>query len=247
MTISRYRGSCLQAVDVFILGGGLGTRIRPVLGDLPKLLAPIAGQPYLQYLFAWLRGFGAIRVVLGLGHGAAAIQDFLQERPSDGIEIETVIEPQPLGTAGAVRFARKTLHTDPVLVLNGDSFVDADLCSFLAHHRDSGASGSIICTRAQGLGRYGHIEVDAAGFIKRFSEKDTFFRGVASINAGVYALSARLLDEIAGGRATSLERDVFERMSPSTLAAYSTRGDFFDIGTPESLADAGRIICERMR
>ena len=112
-----------------MLAGGLGTRIRPVLGDTPKLLAPIGGRPYLWYLLEWLRKFGARRIVLGLGHGAGAVLDYLRAQPAADLDIVTVVEPSPLGTAGAIRFARAHLRSDPVLVLNGDTFVNADLCA----------------------------------------------------------------------------------------------------------------------
>ena len=113
----------------------MGTRIRPVLGDLPKILAPILGRPYLAYLLDWLERFGARRVVLGLGHRAQAVVEYLEDaHPASQIEVTTVVEPSPLGTAGAIRFARGALRSDPVLVMNGDSFTDADLCAFVDRH-----------------------------------------------------------------------------------------------------------------
>jgi len=126
------RAQCLAAVDVFVIAGGLGTRIGSVLGNTPKLLARIGGRPYLAYLLDWLRRFGAKRIVLGLGHQAQAVVDFLDrdKAAGDGLEIVPVIEPRPLGTAGAIRFARGNLRSDPVLIMNGDSFADADLCAF---------------------------------------------------------------------------------------------------------------------
>jgi mannose-1-phosphate guanylyltransferase len=234
--------TCLGALDVFVLAGGLGTRIRPVLGDTPKLLAPIGGRAYLYYLLDWLRHFGACRIVLGLGYQAQAVIEHLRRYPAKGLEIDTVIEPRPLGTAGAIRFAREALRTDPVLILNGDSFVDADLCAFVARHREAGATGTLLCTEVPDAGRYGRVETDSAGRIRRFAEKDPAFRGTASINAGLYLLSAALLDDIAAGKAASLERDVFERLPAGSLATYSGLFKFIDIGTPESLAAAGVVF-----
>ena len=102
---------------MFVLAGGLGTRIRPILGDTPKLLAPIRDQTYLDHLLNWLRGFGARRVVLGLGVHARAIVYHAQSHPVAGMEIETVVEPSPLGTAGAIRYARAAngCNTQPPL------------------------------------------------------------------------------------------------------------------------------------
>jgi mannose-1-phosphate guanylyltransferase len=240
--LSRQR--CLEDIDVFVIAGGLGTRIAPVLGQIPKLLAPISGRPYLVYLLDWLRQFGAARVVLGLGHQAQAVVDYLKdEMPSRGdLVVETVIEPQPLGTAGAVRFARASLRTDPVLVMNGDSFADADLCQFVDHHRRMKAKATLLCAEVDDAGRYGRVELDTAGYISGFVEKDPAFHGTSLVSAGVYLFSAALLNEIAAGGANSLEHDVFASAPSGSLAAHTGRFAFIDIGTPQSLARAGSVI-----
>ena len=128
------------------------------------------------------------------------------------------------------------------MIVNGDSFVEADLCAMLACHRARGARGTMLCAKAADAGRYAQVQVDAQGLISGFVEKDPAFHGTALLNAGLYALSAALLDEIAAGAAVSLERDVFERLPPGSLAAFITQGAFIDIGTPESLPAAGEII-----
>ena len=237
------RGRCLEALDIFVLAGGLGTRIRPALGDLPKILAPILGRPYLAYLLDWLERFGARRVVLGLGHRAQAVIEYLGDRqPSTGIEVTTVVEPSPLGTAGAIRFARGTLRSDPVLVMNGDSFTDADLCAFVDRHRAAKTVGTMLCAEVEDAGRYGRVELDQSDRIGEFIEKDANFHGTALISTGVYLLSAHLLDKIAAGDAVSIERDVFERLPSGSLAVFAGRFRFIDIGTPESLALAASIF-----
>jgi NDP-sugar pyrophosphorylase family protein len=235
-------GNCLEAIDVFVLAGGLGTRIRPVLGDVPKLLAPIGARTYLDQLLHWLRRFGARRVVLGLGVHAGAIVEHLRARPAEGLIIETVIEHAPLGTAGAIRLARPSLRSDPVMIVNGDSFADADLCRLLDRHRPTGATDTMLCAEVAEAGRYGRVMLDGEGFVERFVEKDPGFSGTAPINAGVYFVSARLLDAVAAGQAVSLERDVFERLPRRSFAAFAECGRFIDIGTPESLALAGAFF-----
>jgi NDP-sugar pyrophosphorylase family protein len=238
------RGRCLEDIDVFVIAGGLGTRIQPVLGNVPKLLAPISGRPYLAYLLDWLRQFGAARVVLGLGHQAQAVVDFLKHDATShrDLAVETVVEPQPLGTGGAVRFARGSLRTDPVLVMNGDSFADADLCKFLEHHQRVKAKATLLCVEVDDAGRFGRVELDQAGRIKGFVEKDPAFHGAGPVSAGVYLFSAALLDEIAAGNGRSLERDVFSRAPAGSFDAFTGRFTFIDIGTPESLALAGEVI-----
>lgn len=225
-----------------MLAGGLGTRIRPVLGDTPKLLAPIAGRPYLSYLLDWLREFGAYRVVLGLGFGADKVLDLLRSQPCPDLELCPLVEPSPLGTAGAVRFARAELRSNPVLVMNGDSFVSADLCEFVERHSHSAARGTILCVEVDDAARYGRVLVDDRGFIESFREKDPAFHGPALVNGGVYLLSAALLDELAAGDARSLESDVFQRMPPGSLAVHAGRFSFIDIGTPESLARSAEVF-----
>ena len=241
-SVSPPNGNCLNAIDVFVLAGGLGTRIRPVLGDTPKLLAPIRGHTFLDHLLNWLRRFGARRVLLGLGVHAQAIIDHAHAHPVAGIEIETVVEPSPLGTAGAIRNARAAMRSDPVLVVNGDSFADAELCRLLERHHAACASATMLCAEVEDAGRYGRLALDAEGFVERFVEKDTSFQGKAWINAGIYFVSAQLLDVIATGTAASLERDVFERLPRRSLAAFTECSRFIDIGTPESLVQADEIF-----
>jgi len=231
------RAQCLATLDVLVIAGGLGTRIQSALGATPKLLAPIGGRPYLAYLLDWLRRFGAKRIVLGLGHRAQAVIDYLDRHNSSygDLTVVTVTEPQPLGTAGAIRFARPNLRSDPVLVMNGDSFADADLCAFVAHHRRVKATATLLCAEVDDAGRYGRVELDGSGRIRGFIEKDPNFHGRSAVSAGVYLFSAALLDEIAAGSAASVERDVFGRAAPGSLDAFAGPFAFIDIGTPESL------------
>lgn len=241
MRIAR-PGQCLASLDVLILAGGLGTRLRPAVGETPKVLAPVAGRPYLAYLLEWLTHFGARQVLLGLGYKAQAVIDYLETSPTPGLDIATIIEPEPLGTAGAIRFARPRLRSDPVLVMNGDSFADGDLCALLAMQRQSGALGTMLCAEVAAAGRYGRVAIDPSSRIIGYFEKDPACEGVAPINAGVYFLSAALLDDIAAGSARSLEREVFQMLPPGSLAAMVGCNRFVDIGTPESLARAADVL-----
>jgi len=241
------RKHCLAGLDILIIAGGLGTRIAPVLGNVPKLLAPIRGRPYLIYLLDWLKQFGAARIVFSLGHQAQAITGFLGENRSAhaDLTIEIAIEPRPLGTAGAIRFARPKLRTDPVLIMNGDSFANADLCAFVHHHQIAKARATLLCAQVADAGRYGRVEIDRNARIRGFIEKDPNFHGSSAVNAGVYLFSAALLDEIAAGQASSLEREVFAVAPPGSLAGFSGHFEFIDIGTPESLALAEHVIGRR--
>ncbi|HYH19692.1 MAG TPA: nucleotidyltransferase family protein [Azospirillum sp.] len=230
----------LETIDAAVLAGGLGTRIRGVLGDTPKVLAPVAGRAFLGHLLDYLAGFGGQRVVLCLGHLADRVTAWLAQGDSHhSLDVVCAIEPRPMGTAGALRFVRDELTSDPVLVMNGDTFVDADLRAFVASHKLSGAEASVLCVKVEDAARYGRVDVGADGRIQRFVEKTP---GSGTINAGVYLLSAAFLDRLAASNATSLERDVLERLPAGTLHAHVVYGRFIDIGTPESLAMAAGVI-----
>lgn len=232
----------LSAIDVAVLAGGMGTRLRGVLQDIPKILAPVAGRPFLEHLLVWLRRQGVRRVVLCLGYRAAAAEAYMAGRDFTALEIETVVEPHPLGTGGAIAFARQHFRSDPVMVMNGDTILDADLNAFLAAHCQSMAEASILCTEAPNAGRYGRIEMDGNQRVVRFVEKDPTATGAAWINGGVYLFSGPVLERIGKLSIGSLERDVLEKMPGGKIFAYRARGRFLDIGTPETLAIAPEVL-----
>jgi len=234
--------NCLQDIDVVILAGGLGTRIRPVLGNTPKLLAPIDGRPFLDHLLDQLQGFGARRVILCLGHLADRVAEHLEGGSRPGLDVLSVIEPEPLGTAGALRLARGKLDCDPVLVLNGDTFSDADLCSFLADHKGSGAGLTLLCAEVDNISRFASIDIDENGYVACFVEKNSERGGAGLVSAGVYLFSGAMLDRLADGIGPSLERDFLAVQPSGSIRAYVFEGSFHDIGTPDSLAEAHDAI-----
>ena len=243
MSSSRPESAPLADIDVAVLCGGLGTRLRSVLGETPKILAPVAGRPFLDHLLAWLASFGARRVVLCLGFRATAVLEHIASHPFPGVEVVTSMETEPLGTAGALRLALPHLRSDPVLVMNGDTFVDADLGAFAAAHRARKAAASILCATVPSTARYGRLDIDGAGRIRRFSEKDPADSRPGPINAGLYLFSRAWLADFARGTGASLERDVFAASAPGTFDAIAADGlTFIDIGTPESFAEADRVV-----
>jgi NDP-sugar pyrophosphorylase family protein len=229
-------------IDVAVLAGGLGTRLRGVLPETPKILAPIGGKPFLEHLLGWLSRQGARRVLLCLGYRAADVLSFLDQRSFSPLEIETVIESQPLGTAGAVAYARPRFRTDPVLVMNGDTIIDADLNVFLSAHHDSRTEASILCVQVANAGRYGHVEIGADRRVIRFVEKDATAGGTAWINGGVYLFGGPILQRIAKLAKGSLECDVLANVPAGRIFAFQTEGRFLDIGTPETLALAPEVL-----
>jgi len=239
--------SDLDAVDAVILAGGLGTRIRGVLGDLPKVLAPINHRPFLDHLLDQLAGLGVGRAILALGVGADRVLAHLAgTRPP--LPVVSVVESAPLGTAGALRLAAAITTSDPVLVLNGDTWLDADFAGFLAAHRAAaarpgGCLGSLLCVEVEDVSRYGRIEANAQGDITRFVEKDPAAHGPGLINGGALLLSRAGLATLAAATGPSLERDFLSILPPGRLLAHRAIGArFIDIGTPDSLARAGTVL-----
>src|SRR4051794_32314168 len=234
----------LGRLDAFVLAGGLGTRLRAAVPDHQKVVAPVAGRPVIARLLDQLAAAGTRRAVLGVGHRAAQVRASLGDSHGP-MTLDYSEEAEPLGTAGALRHARALLRSDPVLVLNGDSYVEANLAAFLAWHRAHGAVASVLLTTIPNPSRYGMVETDAQGRVTAFREKARGEAGAsprrpapAAINAGIYLLARSVIDRLGEGAPLSLERDVFPSLIGAGLYAYPGGGRFIDIGTPESYAEA---------
>jgi D-glycero-alpha-D-manno-heptose 1-phosphate guanylyltransferase len=219
-----------------ILAGGLGTRLRSVVADRPKVLAAVRGKPFLAYLLDCLADVGVDRVVLCTGY----MGDLVRETFGDSYRSLQILysqEPYQLGTGGALGLALPLLHDKTILVMNGDSFCQADLAQFWAWHRERSAQASLLLTQVPDTSRYGRVQTDEAGAVWKFEEKgDT--RGPGWINAGIYAIERALLESIPSDCAVSLERDLFPQWIGRGLYGYPNSGQFLDIGTPESYAIA---------
>ncbi|CAA7627640.1 Nucleoside-diphosphate-sugar pyrophosphorylase [Candidatus Terasakiella magnetica] len=233
----------LKTIDIVVLCGGLGTRISAVLGDTPKILAPVDGHPFLAILAGWLKGFGARRLVLCIGHLAHKVTAYLAATPLTDMAVATSIEAQPLGTGGALRQAMPLLTSDPVMVMNGDSWISADLGAFAADFHASGAEIAMLCVAVDDARRFGRVEMDAGGRVSAFAEKDAAHTGPGLINAGIYLFSQAALADLAATAAVSLEREFLATRPAGAIRAFVPDGArFIDIGTPESLAQAVEII-----
>ena len=221
-------------VTAAILAGGLGTRLRPVVGDRPKVLAPVAGRPCLTYLLDQLAGAGVRKVVLLTGHGAGQVRAALGER-YEGMRLVYSAEPAPLGTGGAPRLALAHLTAPMVLLLNGDSYCDVDLAAFRRSHR---AGTSVVLTRVADASRFGRVRLGADDRVVGFEEKGAA-RGRAWVNAGVYLIDRALIEEVPPARPVSLEHDLLPGwVAGRRVRGYRCSGRFLDIGTPPSYAEA---------
>jgi NDP-sugar pyrophosphorylase family protein len=237
--------SALADIDVLILAGGLGSRLAKVLGPVPKVLAPVEGRPFLDYQLDYLASEGVRKVVLSLGHRAEMVLEHLAETKLP-LPVETVVEACPLGTGGAIALSRPSLPSDPVLVLNGDTWLEVDLAAMLAAHRASrDALATLSCVSVDNAGRYGSVELGPEDTVTGFIEKNGS-SSAGLINGGVYLLSAQLLDALVVMPNLSLERDVLPHLPAGTLRAHMVRDvDFLDIGTPESYVRAAAHLAAR--
>ena len=226
-------------ISALVLAGGLGTRLRSVVGDRPKVLAPVAGRRFLAYLLHQLADAGFEDVVLCTGYMGDQVRDAFGKRFRK-LNLLYSQEEQPLGTAGALRHALSLIPSETVAVLNGDSYCQADLAEFLSWHHDKRADASILLTEMPDTARFGAVETDSGDRIHRFGEKNT--AGPGWINAGIYAISKRLLAGIPDGVAVSIERECFPQWMGNGLYGCRGGGRFLDIGTPESFAEAQRFF-----
>src|SRR6266852_2968201 len=222
----------LEDIDVLVLAGGRGTRLQALPGDIPKPLRPVGGRPFLSHLLKQVRSAGARRVVLALGYRPNDFRGLIEAESSEEFAIEVSIESTPLGTGGAIRAALPMLLTESVLAMNGDSYVESDLGGLAASHRRRKARMTILLTRPSDASRYGSVEVDAKGAVVRFVEKGK--AGAGLINAGIYVMNRRAIEEIPAKRAVSLECEVLPAQVGRDFYAEAVAHPLLDIGTPES-------------
>ncbi len=223
----------------FILAGGLGTRLKPRFGDLPKPLAPIGGQPFLVRQLSWLAGHGVRRAVVLAGHGADALRAELGTSAS-GVALEWSVESQPLGTGGALKLAQRFVD-GAALVVNGDTLAEVDPWALERDRWEHGALGAVALYGVTDAHARGRVESDERGRITRFVEKDEDWRGPAWVNGGVYVFRPVLWRHLH--EKGSLERDVLPALAArGDLFGRHCSGKFWDIGTPEDWERAEREL-----
>lgn len=225
-----------------ILAGGLGMRLRSMVADRPKVLAEIRGRPFLAYLLDHLAAAGFRHVVLCTGYLGERVRAAFGDSYGD-LRLVYSLETAPLGTAGALRLALPLLQSDPILVMNGDSFCDAKLDSIWEWHRTRRANASVVLARVSDTARYGRVHTAADGTILSFAEKSKQ-TGPGWINAGIYLLARSLLLTIPSNRVVSLENDLFPNWIGQRFYGYQCQGRFLDIGTPESYQAAEHFFLE---
>ena len=222
---------------VLLLVGGMGTRLRPVLSDKPKPLAPIGGISFLELLVMQLGSQGLDHLVMCTGFEAGQIQQEFSDGRKWNVTIDYSEESRPLGTAGAIKFAERFVSKTPqFVVMNGDSFLELDLHRLIRFHREHGGSASIAVRRVPNAARYGTVHLGENNRVVRFSEK-TGIPESGVINGGVYVFNREVLQNILDGP-SSLEKDVFPALLKQGVFALEQDGMFIDIGTPEDYSRA---------
>ena len=221
--------------EAIVLAGGFGTRLRGIVDDVPKPLAPVAGRPFLAWLLDRLATGGMRRCILATGYLSDVIEQRIGAR-WQGMEIAYSVEPEPLGTGGAIRLAATRLQGDAAHVLNGDTWLEYDPVALEDTARAAGASMTIALARVDDVARYGAVDIDN-GRVTGFREKGE--SGPGWINAGCYFLGADALAALPVRDAFSFEQDVLQpRVQERAVAAFTETLGFIDIGVPEDYARA---------
>jgi mannose-1-phosphate guanylyltransferase len=223
----------MQAV---ILVGGEGTRLRPLTSRQPKPVITLVDRPFLVYMLEWLGGHGVDDVILSCGFEPTKVREALGEGESLGLRLRYVVEPEPRGTAGALKYAEDLLD-DRFLMLNGDVLTDVDVGAQLAQHEATGAVGTLGLVRVDDPSAYGLVLLAGDRAVTGFLEKPgpDELVGVRDylISAGIYVLERSVLDLIPADRNVSIEREVWPRLVGNGLYGAPSEAYWMDIGTPE--------------
>ena len=220
-----------------VLVGGFGTRLRPLTLHTPKQMLPVVDRPMIERVVAGLGEVGVTDAILSLGYRPDAFFDAYPDDTIDGVKLHYAVEPEPLDTAGAIRFAAIDAGVDSrFIVVNGDVLTDLDIGRLWATHAEHGAEGTIALTPVEDPSRYGVVPLHADGRVEAFIEKPPPGEAPSNwINAGTYVLEPSVIDRIAAGRRVSIEREIFPAMvTDSVLFGLQSDAYWVDAGTPEA-------------
>jgi D-glycero-alpha-D-manno-heptose 1-phosphate guanylyltransferase len=224
-------------IDAIILAGGLGTRLRKAVPNVPKPLAPIQGVPFLDLLIDQIERSGVVKkIVLAVGYRAEEILKHFEIKPRR-TPLLFSNETAPLGTGGAIRQAISYTDSDHVYVFNGDSYLNCSLCGMLTHFR---SPMTMAFTRVADASRFGQLEIDSQNRIRAFREKENN-PNPGWINGGIYLFDRKVFER-SWPEAFSLEKDLFPLLLSEGIFGFQTDGLFIDIGTPESFAFAQTVF-----
>ena len=232
-----------------LLAGGKGTRLRPLTLHTPKPIVPIFDRPFLRYQIDLLRQVPDIdEIVLSLNYQPGRIEEVFGDGSALGVRVRYVVEPMPLGTGGAIRFAAGEQLDDPIVVFNGDVFTSVDLREVIRLHRERRARATIVLTPVDNPSAYGLVRTDRDGNVLEFLEKPSAEQASAcnTINAGIYVIEPETLQRIPRDTPFSIERGYFPSLvqNGETFVALTSEGYWIDIGTPDKYRQAHRDIMD---
>jgi NDP-sugar pyrophosphorylase family protein len=231
-----------------LLAGGKGTRLRPLTLHTPKPIVPIFDRPFLRYQIDLLRQVPEIdEIVLSLNYQPGRIEEVFGDGAELGVRLRYVVEPTPLGTGGAIKFAAGEALDEPLVIFNGDVFTSVDLPAVIRLHRERAARATIVLTPVENPSAYGLVQTDADGNVVDFLEKPSTDQiRCNTINAGIYVLEPQTLDRIPKDTTFSIERGYFPSLvkNRETFVAVVSDGYWIDIGTPEKYRQAHRDIMD---
>jgi mannose-1-phosphate guanylyltransferase len=220
-------------VQAVILVGGEGTRLRPLTSTVPKPVVPLVDRPLVAFMLEWLRRHGVDDVVMSCGFLATSVRNVLGDGSTLGLRLRYVEEPEPRGTAGALKFAESLLE-ERFLMLNGDILTDIDVGALVAQHVETGARATLALVPVDDPRAYGLVEIRDDNSVAEFVEKPSADRVSTNlISAGAYMLEREILELVEPGRNVSIERDVWPALVGKGLYGYPSRSYWLDIGTPE--------------
>ncbi|MEI8063236.1 MAG: nucleotidyltransferase family protein [Verrucomicrobiota bacterium] len=228
-------------MKAFILAAGLGTRLRALGLDLPKVMVPIGGQPLLQHHFEWFCRQGVTEFILNLHYLPEKITDFFGDGSRFGVKITYSPEPELLGTAGGVKKMEVALRDGPFLVIYGDNLIRIELAPFIEFHRQRRAVATVALFESAEPWTGGVLDTDSTGKVLRFREKpDRKEISTNLINSGIYFMEPAVLDAIPARQFCDFGKDVFPKLlaAGAPLYAMKPKAYIHDIGTPERLAQA---------
>lgn len=232
-------------MQVVILAGGMGTRLRSVVSDRPKPMALINDKPFLEYLIRYLKNNGFKDIILSVGYKANMIQDYFQDGKWLGVNIKYSLEEEPLGTGGAIKLAQKMIHTDNFMVVNGDTFLKIPFNKFIKQHDNLSAIVSMALYYHNDTGRYGTVLMNEYNKIVSFVEKGDN-TGPGLINGGVYLLNKDKISVYFNEDSFSLEKDIFPLLIEQAFVGMPFDSYFIDIGIPEDYERAKTELMEAL-
>jgi len=223
-------------VEAIVLAGGLGTRLKSVVDDVPKPMAPIGSTPFLEYILKYLKKNGIARVVLSVGYKWEIIKEYFKDN-FEGIELIYSVENEPLGTGGAIKKAISFVSDKQVFIINGDTFFDINLSELSLENR---SKIMLSLKKMENFDRYGCVESDENGFVTKFTEKE--FRKIGNINGGIYLAFKNIFDNFELEDKFSFEEFMQNYFKELNITAKVFESYFIDIGIPEDYKKAQKEL-----